>query len=167
MERYAGNDPDHYALQMAHRILNNTLGIKLVANSNAPGADVSTVGRQAAACKGCHYEGPFALDLIARLLPRVTPRNSDGTAGFDMEAPITPQTVLDKTVQNERDLVETLVASDQFKFNACRLAFKFLYGRAESPCESPLFDRCFDTFSKTGKIQDAVSVVATDPTYCP
>ena len=63
-------------------------------------------------------------------------------------------------------LVNAIVDSDQFNVNACRLAWEYLLGRTEAQCEGPIFDACVDTFKKSGMIQDAVTTVAKDPSFC-
>jgi len=78
--RYAGNEVDGYKLITAFRIMNNTVGLNLVAVTNLPGADVSTEGRQKAPCNNCHYKNWYALDKVARVLSRVTRKG--GTVTF-------------------------------------------------------------------------------------
>ena len=71
-----------------------------------------------------------------------------------------------RTITDDKSLVQTLVDSDSLKFNACRLAFKFLYGRDENKCEGPLFDQCIDAFTAGGTIQSAVATIAKDASFC-
>ena len=63
-------------------------------------------------------------------------------------------------------LVTALVASDHFKFNACRHVFNFLYGRDETTAEATVFDKCVDALTAQGTIQAALSAVAKDPSFC-
>lgn len=164
LERYAGNEEDGVKLATAYRILNNTTGLKLTAAVQTPGADFTVTGRQNAACRGCHFDGWFALDRVASVLTRKVV--SGGTVTF---APPTagPQPLLDgRVISNDRELVTALVESPDFDFRVCRLAFQFLYGRNELSCEGPLFDRCVDAFRAEGTVQAALSTVATDPAYC-
>lgn len=163
--RYAGNEPDGWLLVAANRILQNTIGSERVAAANNSEADIpnDAQGRQAAACAGCHYLGPYALDHVARVLPRKQVTN--GRTTF-LPPPGTPQPVLNRSVSTTRELVETLVASDAFNFWTCRLAFEFVYGRPEYACEAALFDRCVDAFVATGKVQAAVKVLVDDPALC-
>ena len=74
--------------------------------------------------------------------------------------------VADKMVNDDKELVQALVDSPNFSFNACRLAFKFLYGRAENVCESKVFDACVTEFKSKGTIQAALASVAKDPGFC-
>ena len=85
---------------------------------------------------------------------------------IQFKKPAGPQQILGKTIANDRELVETLVSSPDFAFNACRLSFKYLYGRAENQCEGDLFDRCVDAFTQDGMIQTAVATIAKDPSFC-
>jgi hypothetical protein len=64
-------------LPAAHRVLQNTTGVELVAVTNAPNVDTSQTGRMAAGCRGCHFDQWFALDRVAELLPRVKRTTND------------------------------------------------------------------------------------------
>lgn len=164
LERYSGNEESGIKLQTAYRILNNTTGLKLTAAVQTPGADFSATGRQNAACRGCHFDGWFALDRVASVLTKKV--KTGDTITFT--APTAgPQALLDgQTISNDQELIEALVDSPAFDFRVCRLAFQFLYGRNELSCEGPLFDRCVDTFRAEGTMQAALATVATDPGYC-
>ena len=162
--RYEGNEPDGYKLRTAYRIMNNTIGLKLVMAQTAPGADVSVVGRQAPSCRGCHFDSPFALDKAARVLTRRVGVGMDTV--FD-PPPASPQTFLNGVViKDDKDLVTGLIASDAFAYYACRLSFRFLLGRNENKCEGPAFDRCFDAFRASGQIQAALGSIVSDPLFC-
>ena len=163
LRRYAGNEAAGYKITTGYRILNNTVGLELTAMTNVPGADVSATGRMASPCKGCHNDGWFALDRVAKVLTR---RKGLG-AQMTFEPPSEgPQTIADAEVSDDRSLVETLVRSDSFRFNACRLAFRFLTGRAENACEAATFDACMTSFGQTGMIPSAVAAVAKDEGFC-
>ena len=164
MMRYAGNENEGYRISSAYRILQNTTGLQLTATTSVEGVDRSATGRQAAACSGCHYQGWFALDKVAKILTR---RQGEGPTMKFVAPSEGPQQILDgTTIANERELVTAIVGSEDFRFNACRLAFKFLYGREETTCEAPIFDACALAFKTTGTMQAALSAVAKDPTYC-
>lgn len=164
MTRYAGNEEAGYRLVSAYRILQNTTGLKLSATTAVEGDDRTAAGRQAAPCAGCHYTGWFALDKVAKVLSR---RQGEGAALTFVPPNEGPQQVLDgKPYANEKELVTAIVASEDFQFNVCRLAFEFLYGRGESTCEAPVFDECVDAFKAGGTMQSALEAVAKDPTYC-
>lgn len=163
--RYAGNEPTGIKLTTAYRIMQNVVGLHLVATTNAPEADVSATGRAQSACAGCHYNGWYALDKVAGVLSKRVDGENGAIAFTPYEGP--PQTLLDgATIGNDADLVKALVASEDFTFNACRLAFKFLYGRPENACEGPIFDQCVDAFRDQGTIQSALAVVAKNPAFC-
>jgi hypothetical protein len=164
VERYAGNEENGVKLSTAYRMLNNTTGLKLTAAVQTPGVDFTATGRQNANCRGCHYDGWFALDRVASVLTRKV-TNPDMTVTF---TPPTagPQQLLGTTIRDDKELMTALVSSTDFDFRVCRLAFQFLYGRNELSCEGPLFDRCVDHFRAEGTIQAALSTVATDPSYC-
>lgn len=153
--RYAGNEAAGYRLVHAYRLLNNVIGLQLAAAVNTDG--ITAEGRQTAACATCHYRPDYGLDLVARVLPlrgRVTPADA-------------PQTLLGgQTVTTERALVEGLVASGDFSFNACRLAIRYATGRPEYACEGPLFDACMQAFQRTGTIQAALTAITQHPTFC-
>jgi hypothetical protein len=164
MIRYAGNEEQGYRLSSAFRIQQNIIGLDVTAVTNAPGVDVSATGRMATGCRGCHYDSYFALDKVAKILSRKTgPANNpvfvDPTEG--------PQVVLDShTLNNDADLVKTLVESPDHQFRTCRLAFQFLYGRGEATCESELFDKCIDAYTSTGDVRAAVKTIAQEPGFC-
>lgn len=164
LERYAGNEEDGIKLQTAYRMLNNTTGVHLNAAVQTPGADFTATGRQNANCRGCHFDGWFALDRISSVL--TTKVMTGNTITF--KAPTAgPQALLDgQMISNDKELMTALVSSEAFDFQVCRLAFQFLYGRNELACEGPLFDRCVDTFKAQGTIQAALATVAMDPAYC-
>lgn len=165
MERYAGNEKDGYRLNAAYRIMQNTTGLELLATTNVEGIDLTAKGRENVACAGCHYTGWFALDLVAKTLTKKVEK--DGKITFPAASAEGPQTILGgKTIKDDKELVTALVESDNFKFNSCRLAFKFLYGRAETTCEGPVFDKCMDAFSAAGTMQSALSTVAKDAAFC-
>lgn len=164
LKRYAGNEEQGIKLSTAYRILNNTTGVHLVPSVNAAGADVSANGRQGAGCRGCHYDGWFALDRVASVLTKRVDTNN----GVTFEAPTAgPQALLDgQLISDDKELVTALVNSSNFEFHTCRLAFQFLYGRNELACEGPIFDRCVDAFRAQKTMQAALLAVAGDPSYC-
>ena len=164
LRRYAGNEPAGYRLSGAYRILQNTTGLQLTAVTNVAGVDLSATGRQAAACAGCHYQNWYALDKVAKILSR---RKGMGANMTFLDPSEGPQQILGgKTIANDKELVTSLVDSTNFKVNACRLAFKYLYGRIENTCEAQVFERCVDAFTKEQTMQSAVAAVAKDPTFC-
>ncbi len=69
-------------------------------------------------------------------------------------------------VSDDMELVDTLVKNEAFDVNACRLAVRFLYGRRESTCESPLFDTCVTRFKAAKTIQSAISTFVEDDSFC-
>jgi hypothetical protein len=164
LRRYAGNEEQGVKLATAYRMLNNITGLNLTAAVQVPGLDVSAQGRRAAACSGCHYDHWFALDKLSSVL---TKRVGAGDA-MRFEAPTAgPQQLLDgRTISNDRELVTALVGSTEFDFNACRLAFEFVYGRKEQDCEGPQFDRCVDAFRAQGTLQSAIASLTKDASFC-
>lgn len=164
MKRYAGNEEAGYRIAAAYRMMQNTTGLKLTATTNVEGVDLTADGRKAAACKGCHYDGWFALDLVSKVLSKRKGEGNNITYTAPNEG---PQKVLGgQTIASDDQLVKALVASENFKFNSCRLAFQFLYGRAESTCEGQVFDKCIDAFGAAGTMQSAITAIAKDPTFC-
>lgn len=165
LKAYAGNEEAGIKIRTAFRMMNNTIGLKLVPSTNAPGADVTATGRQSAGCRACHYDSWFALDKVASIL---TIKKTDAQGNITFAPPLaTSADVLGKTgITNDKDLVTALVKSEAFEFRACRLAFEFLYGRPELTCEGPIFDRCMTAFKADGKIQTAIAAVAQDATFC-
>lgn len=164
MRRYAGNEEDGYRLSAAYRILQNTTGLELTATTNVQGVDLTATGRQSKDCRGCHYESWFALDKVAKVLSRRKGQNANMTFLPPTEGP--QQILGNKTIADDKQLVTELVASENFRVNACRLAFKYLYGRIENTCEAQVFERCVDAFAKDRTMQSALAVVAKDPTFC-
>jgi hypothetical protein len=164
LKRYAGNEMSGIKLSTAYRIMQNTIGLKLIPSTNAPGADLSANGRQSAGCRACHFDGWFAIDKVASVLSRRTGTPTNITFG---PPPAAPQEILGGMIINDdKELVTALVKSEAFQFRACRLAFEFLYGRPEVTCEGPVFDRCMDAFKAGGTITSALATVAKDQTYC-
>ena len=163
--RYAGNEQAGYKLNTAYHMLNNTLGMELVASTNAPGADVSATGRQAQPCRQCHYDPWYALDGLAKTLTRVH-YDSKGNATFTPPTDGPQQILGGLTISDDKGLVNALIGNDAFNFNVCRTAFKFLYGRAENKCEGPIFDKCMQAFKTDGMVQSALKAVAKDPSFC-
>lgn len=164
MVRYAGNEPAGIRISTAYRMMNNTIGLKLVASTNAPTADISANGRQAAGCRACHFDGWFALDKTAAVLGKVTRSGNNVTFAASTAG---PQDVLGGlTINDDKELATALVKSQAFEFRACRLAFEYLYGRAEQTCEGPIFDKCIDAFRTDGKIQTAIATVAKEASFC-
>ena len=163
--RYAGNEQAGYKLNTAYHMLNNTLGLTLVASTNAPGADVSATGRQAAPCNGCHYDPWYALDKVARTLTRVH-YDAKGNATFTPSTDGPQQILGGITIHDDKELVTTLVGNDAFDFNVCRMSFQFLYGRAENKCEGPVFDKCMQAFKAQGTVQAALGAIAKDASFC-
>jgi hypothetical protein len=164
MRRYAGNEEAGYRIVSAYRILQNTTGLALTATTAVEGVDLSATGREAAGCRGCHYDNWYALDKVSRVLSM---RKGAG-ANMTFTAPTAgPQQILGgKTIANDAELVNALVDSTNFKVNSVRLAFKFLYERSETTCEGAVFDKAVDVFDTKGSIKDAISTVAKDPTFC-
>ena len=93
MVRYAGNEEDGYRLNAAFRIQQNIIGLDVGAVTSAPGTDISATGRQAAACRSCHYDSYFALDKVAKVLcasrqheeTRCSPRRRKAASGGSTE----------------------------------------------------------------------------------
>ena len=164
MRRYAGNEDEGYRIVAAYRILQNTTGLKLTATTNVDGVDLSATGRAAAACKGCHYDNWYALDKVSKVLSRRKGKGNNMT--FDPPTDGPQQILGGKTIKDDQEFVEALVASENFKFRACRVAFEFLYGRAESTCEGAVFDKCVDAFVQDGSMKTAIATIAKDPSFC-
>ena len=103
------------------------------------------------------------MDKIARLLPK---RVGFGGGAKIEVVPVVPQTLFGGTVDSYEALVERLVRSEAFVFWTCRLAFEFAYGRPESACEGPVFDRCTQAFEVSGSMAAAVESLLVAPEYC-
>lgn len=164
LRRYAGNELEGLKISTIYRMMNNALGLKLTATTNAPGADLSATGRAAPACRSCHFDNWYALDKNAALLSTVRRRGNDITfRPPDGE----PKEVLGGLMlRDDKDFVTAMVNSEQFSFNVCRVVFRFLYGRDENSCEAEVFDKCVDAFKDSGMIQSSLSTVAKDPSFC-
>ncbi len=164
MVRYAGNEEDGYRLNAAFRIQQNIIGLDVGAVTSSPGTDISATGRMANGCRSCHYDSYFALDKVAKVLSRRTGTDTNITFTPSTEG---PQQILDgQTIGSDAQLVAALVTSTEHKFNTCRLAFEFAYGRAEATCEAALFDACIDAYTASGDIRDALRTITKDPGYC-
>ena len=163
-KRYLGNAPDGLMLSAGYRTMQNVVGFKLIPSPQNGEGDATATGRERAECRGCHFDSPYGLDLVARLLPR---KIGMGGGARAEKVPVTPQTLFNGIqVRDHEHLLEVLTASDAFLFRTCRLAFEFVYGRPESACEAPMFDRCVDAFARTGMMQDALASYLEDPQYC-
>lgn len=162
--RYAGNESGGIRIVSAYRMMQNTIGLKLAATTNAPDVDLTATGRKSAQCAGCHYNPWFALDKVATVLGT---RTGTGMDTQFVPSAAGPQTILGGiSVANDKELVTALVTNEAFDVNACRLAYKYLYGRAEYTCEGKVFDACVTAFKKDKLITSALAVVAKDPTFC-
>jgi hypothetical protein len=169
MASHAGNDPSGLRLSSAFRIMQNVVGLKLVASTNSPNSTVeerSALGRKRAECASCHYDTWFALDKVAAVLSRRAGGGDKPVTFFDPPEGYTPQQVVDGTISNDKELLTKLVASENFSFNACRVAFKFLNGREDNTCEGVLIDQCTDEFKAKGTIQSALALIAKAPGFC-
>jgi hypothetical protein len=163
--RYAGNESNGVRIVTAYRIMQNTIGLKLAATTNlADIADISAEGRKAAQCAGCHYNPWFALDKTAVVLGTRT--GTGMNTQFTAPTAGAQQLLGGISISNDKELVEALVANEAFNVNACRLAFKYFYGRTEYTCEAPVFDACVKAFKADKKITSALAVVAKDPSFC-
>lgn len=162
-KKFAGNEEEGTMLVAAFRMVQNTTGLELKASVGNAGEDRGLEGRKATACKGCHFDAWYALDKVATLLPK---REGTGDAMTFIPPTAGPQPLLGKTIKDDKELLQTLVASDAWRFNQCRRVFKFLYGRSENQCEAKVFDACVDTLNEKKDIKAAVAVVAKDPSFC-
>jgi hypothetical protein len=164
LARYAGNELTGLKLATVYRMINNITGLNLSAVTTAPGADISAKGREAPACRKCHFDNWYALDKNAALLSRRRPMSNPPT--FE-EADGQPKEVLDgQRLRNDKEFVQALVDSPDFIFHSCRLAFSFLYGRSENSCESSVFDSCVESFKSSGSMINALATIAKNPSYC-
>lgn len=163
MKTYAGAEEKGVMIAAAYRMLTNTTGLVLEGTVGKPGDDRSATGRAAPACRGCHIEKWHALDGAAKLFPV---RNGMADMATFTKPTAGPQKVLNTTIASERQLAETLVASDDWRFEQCRNVFRFLMGRVENQCEAAVFDRCTRTLAEKKTISEAVKVVAKDPAMC-
>jgi hypothetical protein len=163
MRRYAGNDEKGAMLVAAFRIVQNTTGLELVPSVGNPGDDRTAAGRKSVACKGCHFDAWYAIDTVALLLPT---RVGEGAEAKFPAPTAGPQQLLGKTIKNDKELVQTLVDSDSWRFQQCRTVFKFLYGRPENQCEAKVFDACVDALQEKKTIGAAAAAVAKDPSFC-
>lgn len=162
MQRYAGNELSGYRIVAGYRMINNVLGVKLKAALDTTG--VNAEGRKAPACAGCHYNVTFGLDLAAKVLSKRVGKPPNATFSPPTEG---PQTLLDgQVIRGDQELVTAMVNSIDFRYRACRLAFLFLYGRAEFSSEAATFNGCLVAFQTTGTIQAALASVAKDPAFC-
>jgi hypothetical protein len=165
LRRYAGNEPNGVKLSTAYRIYNNTIGLHLIPSTNASGADITANGRQSVGCRGCHFEGMYALDLTASVLGK---RVGTGDTMTFTPPPAGAQATLlgGIVVHDDKELVTALVESEAFRFRTCRLAFNYLYGRNENTCDAPTFDRCMTEFRNDGTVQAALAAIVKDPAFC-
>jgi hypothetical protein len=168
MQFYSGNEPAGIPLRMANHIMRATIGLHLIPVTNAPGVNISATGRMAAPCNSCHFNALYGLDYAAHVLPQKVV-NSDPitfTPPIQSNLPVTQLLGENQPMTSESDFVHSLVNSTNFTFNACELAFKYLYGRTEYACEGPVFDKCMSAFQGDGMMQSAIESIAMDPSYC-
>lgn len=162
-KKFAGNDEEGVMLVAAFRMIQNTTGLELDASVGNAGEERGLEGRKAAACRGCHFDQWYALDKVAALLPT---RKGRGDAMTFIPSAAGPQQLLGRTIKDDKELLETLVASDAWRFNQCRRVYRFLYGRSENQCEAKVFDACVDALTETKDLKAAVAVVAKDLSFC-
>jgi hypothetical protein len=162
--RYEGSEQAGIKISTAYHIMQNVVGLELVASTNAPGADLTATGRMASPCNGCHFAPWFALDRVASIL---TVRKGSGAATTFLPPAQPSANILGGlTIHDDGELVQALVANDAFKVHACRTAFQFLYGRGENTCEGVLFDKCVDALTGAGTMQAALGAIAKDASFC-
>lgn len=164
LQRYAGNELEGLKISTAYHMMQNTIGLKLVAVTIDETLDVSASGRSKQPCAGCHKDPWYALDKVATVLTR---RNDDGDQ-VEFDPPVGgAQTILGGvTVKDDKELVTALVSSAAFQFRQCRLAFNYLYARDENLCEGPIFDTCMQAFTAQGTIESAIASLAQHPSFC-
>jgi hypothetical protein len=158
-KRYEGNEEHGIKLATAYRIMNNVVGLRLTATTSSPNTDQTATGRHAAPCNSCHFDGWFALDKVAAILP-LKGQPFDAYKGGPKEM------LGGKQIASDKELVTALVESENFSVNACRLAFKFLYAREDNRCDGPVLDRCVTTFKARKTMQSALSSIAHEPGFC-
>src|SRR5438132_499790 len=88
---------------LADALLDTTLGLHLIPSTNAPDVDITAGGRQAVGCRGCHYDGMFALDLAASVLGRRVGTGDTMTFDAPSGQPVTLLGGL--SVSNDKELV--------------------------------------------------------------
>lgn len=166
MFRYAGNEPNGIRITTAYRILNNMTGLELSAVTVDPKQDNTATGRKAQPCSSCHYSPWFALDKVASVLGKVELGPDLKRTNF-LPPDGTPKEILNGLkIKNLRELTEALAKSENFYFQSCRLAYRYLNGRNENTCDEKLFDQCMKTFRASGMIQDALKTYINDASFC-
>ncbi len=174
MARYAGNDLAGLRINTAFRIQNNILGLNVetVTLSLPDDADVSAAGREGKACRGCHVDSWFALDKVADVLSRVVRDENNAVIRYDPSPTAgTPKMLFGSDesampIQDDKELIEALVASEGYYFQQCRLAFEYLYGRPENECEGTDFDKCVKALKADGNIQSGLKALVENKSFC-
>jgi hypothetical protein len=59
-----------------------------------------------------------------------------------------------------------MVTSAQFRFNACRNAYLFLYGRNENQSEAATFAGCLSAMEASGKLTDGIAAIVHASDFC-
>lgn len=168
-QRYAGNEEDGYRLRSAYLIINNVIGLNLdaITVTSTGGSARNDRKNPQSVCYSCHYASEFALDKIANILTKVDREASaNGSIVFTPEPEGPNQTLFNTNVSNLSDLVNTLIAQDQFNTQACSLAFEFLFARQEGGTEPALMNQCISQFKQSQKITDAVALFVQSPIFC-
>ena len=164
MVRYAGNEPSGIRLTTAYRVLHNLTGLKLTAINNDDVEDTSKKGREAAACRGCHYDSWAPLDPIASLFGRK--RGVGASMEFLPPEAGVSATIAGHVVHSDVELVELLVASNDYSVRMCKLMFEFAYGREETECEAAAFDRCMATLKATDSAPATLRTIVGEGGFC-
>jgi hypothetical protein len=162
MVRYAGNEAEGYRIVAAYRMMNNIVGLRLQAAVNTDG--INATGRKGPACAGCHYNPNYGLDYAAKTLSKRV--GAGATMTFTAPTEGAQPLFGNQQIADDAQLVNAMVGTLDFRFNACRLAMKFLYGRAEFKCEGLVFDSCVSAFTTQGTMQSALAAVAKSASYC-
>ena len=168
-QRYAGNEEDGYRLRTAYLMINNIIGLNLdaITVTSTGGSARSDRANPAGVCYSCHYASDFALDKIANILTKVDREaSSNGSIIFTTEPEGPSQQLFGARVTNINELINTLIAQEQFNTQACSLAFEFLFARQEGGTEPALMKQCINTFKQSGKITDAVAHFVQSPIFC-
>ena len=168
-QTYAGNEENGVQINAAYRILHNMTYLRSEAvDSEEVGLDdLDAEGRRQKPCSSCHYEQWFALDKTASVLGKV--RRQGDKLTFEGPSGEFVKLFNDEvSVRDKYGLVNAIADSEHFRYNACRLAFKFVFRQdhARGDAEIEAFDACMKVFQKDSTIQTAIGALLKSKAFC-
>lgn len=160
---YAGAAPDGAMLRGAANLLRAMTGLVLKPSPSNMAANNGASGRMRAECRGCHYDGAYALDHVTGLFYW---KKAADRPVVVAQTPTAQVLLNQKTYASLDGFVEDLANSDTFRAWNCQLLFEYAYGRGPRACEAATYTACVASLRESGRLRDALSLIVEDPAFC-